>query len=162
MNITLVPLNLIQQSFPIGSTVHVGVSFTYTAGVASVLSLRAGPYYYPMVAGLRVGPAVMIESCIGAKDISLPIASSPIAVDEAVDFILVPKANGGMDDGTYGLRVWIEGENAEAGQDDVMVVTGNPSSSSNIMSQMMPMIMMLLMMGMVMPMMQGTNQDQGE
>jgi len=48
--------------------------------------------------------------------------------------------------------VWIEGTNAVAEQDSVIIVTGNPGGVSDMFSAMMPMLMMLMMMGMVMPM----------
>jgi hypothetical protein len=71
-----------------------------------------------------------------------------------VDFLLIPKANGGIDNGTYGLRVWIEDTNAVAEQDNVIIVSGN-AGSTDIFSSMMPMMMMLMMLGMGMPMVTG-------
>jgi hypothetical protein len=73
---------------------------------------------------------------------------------------LIPKSTGGIDNGTYGLRVWIEDTNAVAEQDDVIIVTGN-TGSTDMFSSMMPMIMMLMMMGMVMPMTQQMGEGEG-
>jgi hypothetical protein len=85
-------------------------------------------------------------------------ASTPATQSATVDFTLIPKANNGIDNGTYGLRVWIEDTNAVAEQNDVIVVAGNPGST-DMFSSMMPMIMMLMMMGMIMPMVQ--QKDEG-
>ena len=160
LRLAFAPMALAQHSFPVGSAIRVTVSFTYTAGVNAAISLKAGPYYYPTVAGLQVGPATVVDACVGSHDINLPAASTATEVTETVDFALVPKAQGGMDDGTYGLRVWIDGTNVEASQDDVLVVTGNPAAaaSTDIFSSMLPMLMMFMMMAMIMPMMQG-NQE---
>ena len=70
-----------------------------------------------------------------------------------MDFVLIPKSLGGIENGTYGLRVWVEGTNAVAEQDNVIIVSGN-SSGGDMFTSMMPMIMMLMMMGMIMPMTQ--------
>jgi hypothetical protein len=67
-----------------------------------------------------------------------------------VDFILVSKSLGGIDNGTYGLRVWIEGTNAVAEQDNVLIVSGN-SSGGDMFSSMIPILMMVMMLGMIMP-----------
>ena len=68
--------------------------------------------------------------------------------------MLVPKSLGGIDNGTYGLRVWVEGTNAVAEQDSVIIVSGNTSGSGDIFTSMMPMLMMVMMLGMIMPMTQ--------
>jgi len=154
LNLVFAPMAVVQQSFPVGSTIRVTVTFTYTAGVADAITLKAGPYYYPTVAGLQVGPLTMVDACLGSADINLPAASAPTEVTETVDFPLVPKAQGGMDDGTYGLKVWVDGTNIEAHQDDLMAVSGNPAST-DVFSSILPMLMMFMMMAMIMPMMQG-------
>ncbi len=149
LNLAFAPLALAQQSFPVGSTIRVTVSFKYTAGVNSAIALKAGPYYTNILG------SHMVDVCVGSADISLPLANTPSDKTETVDFTLVPKAQGGIEDGTYGLRVWIDGTNAEAYQDNVIIVTGNPAAAPDMFSSMLPMLMMLMMMGMVMPMMQG-------
>jgi hypothetical protein len=87
--------------------------------------------------------------------VSLPAASTPTSQTADIDFTLVPNSLGGIDNGTYGLRVWVEGSNALAEQDSVIIVSGNTSSSGgDIFSSMMPMLMMVMMLGMIMPMTQ--------
>jgi hypothetical protein len=86
-----------------------------------------------------------------------------------VDFTLVPKAQSGIEDGTYGLAVWVRTSvstsdpwsiprpSAVDNQDSVLLVSGNPSSGGigDTLTSIMPMLMMVMMMGMIMPMMQG-------
>lgn len=147
LDITLEPMALEQKTFNVGDTVRVTVSFKYTVGVNKTVKLSAGPYYS------NVFGKHLVASCVGDADVQLVPASSPATQSATVDFTLIPKANNGIDNGTYGLRVWVEDTNAVAEQDDVIVVTGNPGST-DMFSSMMPMIMMLMMMGMVMPMVQ--------
>jgi hypothetical protein len=151
--ITIGPLSLTQQQFAPGDTVRVTVSFSYTVGADTTVTLKAGPYN-PSVWGKD-----MIDSCVGSADVSLPRAPTLTAITATVDFHLVPKAQGGIDDGTYGLAVWIDGTDAEAEQESVIVVSGNPqgglSGIADTLSTMMPMMMMGMMMMMIMPMSQG-------
>ena len=152
LDITLAPMALEPKAFNVGDTVRVTVSFKYTVGVNKTVRLFAGPFYANLFGKHLVDP------CVGDADVSLVPASTPATQTGTVDFILIPKANGGIDNGTYGLRVWIEDTNAVAEQEDVVIVAGNPGSS-DMFSSMMPMIMMLMMMGMVMPMVQ--QKDEG-
>ena len=152
LDIVLAPMALEQKTFNVGDTVRVTVSFKYTVGMNKTIKLLAGPYYTNLFG------KHLIDQCVGDADISLVPASTPAAQTDTVDFILIPKSTGGIENGTYGLRVWIEDTNAIAEQDDVIVVTGNPGST-DMFSSMMPMIMMLMMMGMVMPMVQ--QKDEG-
>ena len=146
LDIVLAPLALAPKTFSVGDKVRVTVSFKYVVGVNTTVKLFAGPYY------TNIFGNHMVDPCMGEADVSLIAASVPTAQTASVDFILIPKANGGIDNGTYGLRVWIEGTNAVAEQDSVVIVTGNPGGVSDMFSAMMPMLMMLMMMGMVMPM----------
>jgi hypothetical protein len=146
LDIVLAPLALAPKTFNVGDKVRVTVSFKYVVGVNTMVKLFAGPYYTNIFGKHLVTP------CVGEAEVSLVAASTPTAQSASVDFILIPKANGGIDNGTYGLRVWIEGTNAVAEQDSVIIVTGNPGGVSDMFSAMMPMLMMLMMMGMVMPM----------
>ena len=150
IDIVLAPMALEQRTFNVGDTVRVTVSFKYTVGVNKTIRLFAGPY------STNLFGKNLVEQCVGDADVSLIPASTPAAQTAEVDFILIPKANNGIANGTYGLRVWIEDTNAVAEQDNVIIVTGNPGStgSTDILSSMMPMIMMLMMMGMIMPMTQ--------
>jgi hypothetical protein len=147
LDIVLAPLALEPQTFSVGDKVRVTVSFKYVVGVNTTVKLFAGPYY------TNIFGKHMVDPCVGIADISLVVVSTPTPQTADVDFILIPKANGGIDNGTYGLRVWIEGTNAVAEQDNVIIVSGNPTAGFD-MSGMMPMLMMVMMLGMVMPMVQ--------
>jgi hypothetical protein len=147
LDMTLAPMALTPKTFNAGDKVRVTVSFKYTAGVNTSTKLFAGPYY-SNVLGKH-----MVEPCVGQADVALTVASAPAAKTATVDFTLIPKANGGIDNGTYGLRVWIEGTSALAEQDNVIVVSGN-AGSMNMFTAMMPMLMMVMMLGMIMPMTQ--------
>jgi len=156
LEIVFQPMALEQKTFSVGSTIRVTVSFKYVVGVNATVQLMAGPYYSNIFGKHLVSP------CVGKADVQLTAASTPADKTAAVDFILVPKANGGIENGTYGLRVWVEGTQALADTDNVLVVTGNPGGATDVFSAMMPMMMMLMMMGMVMPMMQSASGGGGE
>ena len=145
LDIVLAPLALAPKTFNVGDKVRVTVSFRYVVGVNTTVKLFAGPYYTNIFGKHLVTP------CVGQADVSLVAASTPTSQTASVYFILVPEASGGIDNGTYGLRVWIEGTNAVAEQDNVIIVSGNPSGGGDVFTDMMPMLMMLMMMGMVMP-----------
>ncbi len=157
LDMVLAPMALSVKEFSAGDTVRVTVSFSYTVGINTTVRLLAGPYY------TNIFGKHLVDSCVGRADISLAAASTPTQQSADVDFTLIPKALGGIDNGTYGLRVWVEGTNAVAEQDSVIIVSGNTSSSGGDMfSSMMPMLMMVMMLGMVMPMIQqmGTGAEE--
>jgi len=156
LDIVLAPLALEPQTFNVGDTVRVTVSFKYVVGINTTVKLFAGPYY------TNIFGKHMVTPCVGEAEVSLMVASTPTPQTASVDFILIPKANGGIDNGTYGLRVWIEGTNAVAEQDNVIIVSGNPGGVTDIFSAMMPMLMMLMMLGMVMPMVQQMSEGTEE
>ena len=158
LELVLTPMALASKTFNVGDKVRVTVSFKYVIGVNTTVKLFAGPYY------TNIFGKHMVDSCVGQSDISLVAASSPTAGSATIDFILVPKANGGIDNGTYGLRVWVEGTNAVVEQDSIIIVSGNPSGSGlmDMFTAMMPMLMMVMMLGMVMPMMQGMGSEETE
>jgi hypothetical protein len=147
LDIVLAPLALAPKTFSVGDKVRVTVSFKYTVGVNTTVKMYAGPYYTNILG------KHMVDSCVGSREVSLVAATTPTDQPASVDFTLIPKAQGGIEDGTYGLRVWIEGTNAVAEQDDVITVTGNPSGGFDI-TQMMGLMVMVMMMGMIMPMME--------
>ncbi len=154
LNIVLAPLALAAKTFPVGSAIRVTVSFAYTTGAATKLTLRAGPYYTNTIPPFKH----LVDACVGSSEIILPVAMVPTAAQATVDFLLVPKSQNGIEDGTYGLRVWIDGTTATAAADNALVATGNPTAAPGIcdsLMAMMPMLMMVMMLGMVMPMMQG-------
>ncbi|MBI4295878.1 MAG: hypothetical protein HY667_02035 [Chloroflexi bacterium] len=156
LDILLAPLALTPKTFAVGSTIRVTVSFKYTAGVNTTLKLFAGPYY------TNVFVRHMVDPCVGRKDLSLTATSEPSEKTATVDFLLIPKSQGGIENGTYGLRVWIDGTRADEAQDNVLIVTGNAGGMSDMFTAMMPMLMMLMMLGMVMPMVQGLGGEETE
>ncbi len=156
LDIVLRPMALTAKEFNAGDTVRVTVSFSYTVGINTNMRLLAGPYY------TNIFGKHLVDSCVGQADISLPAASTPTSQTADIDFTLVPKSLGGVDNGTYGLRVWVEGTNAVAEQDSVIIVSGNAAGGGDVFSSMMPMLMMLMMLGMIMPMTQqmGTGAEE--
>lgn len=152
LDIVFTPLSLTPVEFTVGETIRVDVAFSYTVGVNTSVKLFAGPY------SVNLFGKNMVDSCVGQADVALAASSTPAEASASVEFMLIPKSQGGIDNGTYGLRVWIEDTNAEAFQDNLLIVSGN-SSSGDMLSGMLPMLMMLLMMGMIMPM---TEQMSGE
>ena len=145
LDLVLTPMALEPKTFNAGDKVRVTVSFKYVIGVNTTVKLFAGPYYTNLFG------KHMVDPCVGQADVSLVAASTPTDGSAMIDFLLIPKAQGGIDNGTYGLRVWVEGTNAVAEQDNVIIVTGN-ASGGDMFTAMMPMLMMLMMLGMVMPM----------
>ncbi len=147
LDMILAPLALAPKTFNVGDKVRVTVAFKYTAGVNTTVKMYAGPYY------TNISGKHMVDPCVGEADVSLIAASTPADKTAMVDFILIPKAKGGIENGTYGLRVWVEGTNAVAEQDNVIIIAGNPSGGvTDMFTAMMPMLMMVMMLGMVMPM----------
>ena len=149
LDIALAPMAFEPKTFNAGDTVRVTVSFKYTAGVPATVQILAGPYY------TNIFGKHMVDQCVGRADILLDAVSAPTSQTADVDFVLIPEANGGIENGTYGLRVWIEDTDVVAEQDNIVIVSGNAGSGGDMFSSMMPMLMMVMMMGMVMPMMQG-------
>ena len=156
LDLVLTPMALSAREFNAGDTVRVTVSFSYTVGINTTVRLLAGPYY------TNIFGKHLVDSCVGRADVSLPAASTPTSQTADIDFTLVPKSLGGVDNGTYGLRVWVEGTNAVAEQDSVIIVFGNAAGGGDVFSSMMPMLMMLMMLGMIMPMTQqmGTGAEE--
>jgi len=145
----LTPMALAPKTFNAGETVRVTVSFSYTVGINTTVRLLAGPYY------TNIFGKHMVDPCVGRADVSLAAVSTPTPQTADVDFMLIPKSLGGIENGTYGLRVWVEGTNAVAEQDSVIIVTGNTGGGGGDMfTSMMPMLMMVMMLGMIMPMTQ--------
>lgn len=147
LEIVFAPMALEPGTFNVGDKVRVTVSFKYVIGVNTTVKLLAGPYYTNLFG------KHMVSTCVGQADVQLPASSTPADGTATVDFILIAKSLGGIENGTYGLRVWIEDTSAIAEQDNVIIVSGN-TSGGDMFSSMMPMVMMLMMMGMIMPMTQ--------
>ncbi len=147
LGIAFAPMSFTPVNFTVGETVRVEVAFTYVVGINTTVKLFAGPY------SVNLFGKNMVDSCVGQADVQLPVSTEPAQGSASVDFMLIPKSQGGIDNGTYGLRVWIEDTDADAFQDNLIIVSGN-SSGGDMLSSMLPMLMMLLMMGMIMPMTQ--------
>ena len=147
LDIALAPMALEPNTFNVGEKVRVTVSFKYVVGVNTTVKLLAGPYYTNILG------KHLVSTCVGQAEIQLPASSTPADGTGTVDFILIAKSLGGIDNGTYGLRVWIEDTNAVAEQDNVIIVSGN-TGGGDMFTSMMPMLMMVMMMGMIMPMTQ--------
>ena len=158
IEIVLTPMALSPETFNIGDTIRVTVSFEYAVGINTAVMIYAGPYYTNLFG------KHMVEPCVGSADVSIAAATEPASQTAQVDFAPTPKAQGGIEDGTYGLRVWVEDTSAVAEQDNVIIVTGNPSSSGggDMFTSMMPMLMMVMMMSMIMPMTQQMNEGSEE
>ena len=156
LDVVFAPMALEPRTFNVGDKVRVTVSFKAAVGVNTSVKLLAGPY------STNLFGKHLVSSCVGQADIELPASSTPADGSGTVDFILVATSQGGIANGTYGLRVWIEDTNAIAEQDNVLIVSGN-SSGGDMFSSMMPMLMMVMMMGMIMPMTQqmgeGTEEE---
>jgi hypothetical protein len=156
LDIVLVPMAVETQNFSAGDTARVTVSLRYAVGVNTTVKVFAGPYVHGLFGD------DMINTCIGQADLTLTATNDPIEATGTIDFVLLPKSLGGVDNGTYGLKVWIEGTKAVAQQDNVIIVTGNTSGSNDMFSSMMPMLMMVMMMGMITPMTQGLGGESEE
>ncbi|MBF4481724.1 hypothetical protein [Dehalococcoides mccartyi] len=155
LEIVFAPMALEPGTFNVGDKVRVTVSFKYVIGVNTTVKLLAGPYYTNLFG------KHMVSACVGQADVQLPASSTPADGTATVDFILIAKSLGGIENGTYGLRVWVEDTSAIAEQDNVIIVSGN-TSGGDMFSSMMPMVMMLMMMGMIMPMTQQMGEGVGE
>ncbi len=157
LDIALTPMALTTKEFNAGDTVRVTVSFSYTVGINTTVRLLAGPYY------TNIFGKHLVDPCVGRADVSLAVASTPTPQTADVDFMLIPKSLGGIENGTYGLRVWVEDTNAVAEQDSVIIVTGNTGGGGDMFTSMMPMLMMVMMLGMIMPMTQqmGSGAEEG-
>ena len=87
---------LATKEFNAGDTVRVTVSFKYTVGVNTTVTILAGPY------STNVFGKHVVNTCVGRADVPLTAVSTPTAQTADIDFILIPKANDGIDNGTYG------------------------------------------------------------
>ena len=162
LNMALAPMALSATTFNAGDKVRVTVDFKYTVESDATVHLYACPYY------TNIFGKHLVDSCVGRADVTLAATATPLDKTVTVDFTLVPKAQSGIEDGTYGLAVWVRTSvstsdpwslkpTAVDNQDSILLVSGNPSSGGigDTLTSIMPMLMMVMMMGMIMPMMQG-------
>ncbi len=154
LELTLAPMDLKAETFTVGDTIRVTVSFKYVVGVNTTLRIMAGPFNTDILG------KHMVTICVGQADVSLPATSTLTEGSASIDFSLVPQTNGGIRNGVYGLRVWIEGTSIVTEAQDVIIVTGNTSGGgTDMFSAMMPMLMMVMMLGMITPLTQGLGQE---
>jgi hypothetical protein len=162
LNMGLAPMALSATTFNAGDKVRVTVDFKYTVESDATVHLYAAPYYTNILG------KHLVDSCVGRSDITLAATAIPLDKTATVDFTLVPKAQSGIEDGTYGLAVWVRTSVSTSdpwsiprppavdNQDSVLLVSGNSSGGiGDTLTSIMPMLMMVMMMGMIMPMMQG-------
>lgn len=162
LEVNLAPLALTTGNFAAGDTVRVTVSFQYRVGVDTSLTLRAAPYYANLFG------KHLVSACVGQTDLLLEPSSEAVEKTAAVDIVLTPGSLGGIENGTYGLVVWLRSGNstadpwtlpsplARAEQDNVLVVSGNSGGGiTDTFSSMMPMLMLVMMLGMVGPLLSG-------
>ena len=162
LDMGLAPMALSATTFNAGDKVRVTVDFKYTVESDATVHLYAAPYYTNILG------KHLVDSCVGRSDVTLPATATPLDKTATVDFTLVPKAQSGIEDGTYGLAVWVRTSvstsdpwsiprpSAVDNQDSVLLVSGNSSGGiGDTLTSIMPMLMMVMMMGMIMPMMQG-------
>jgi len=138
-----------QVQLTVGDTLRVRVSFSYAAGQATTITLWATPYQY------KAGILDHIEGSRGTAQVSLDAAVTPVTKEATVDMKVIPAAQGGISDGTYGLIVEIPNTDVSAKIDSCLVISGNPPGLGDILTSLLPMLVMVMMLGMIMPMMQG-------
>jgi hypothetical protein len=133
-----------QVQLSVGDTLRVSVGFKYVVAEDTIVTLRACPYQYTLGILDRIG------SCCGEADIELERTTTAKLKEATVDVPIIAAAEGGIEDGTYGLIAEIPGSDTEDKIDDCLVISGNPAGITD----MLPMLMVVMMMGMMMPMME--------
>ncbi len=124
----------------VGDILQVWVSFKYVVAEDTIVTLRACPYHYASSVLDRIG-----SSC-GEADIELERSTTAKLKEAAVDMPIVPAAEGGIENGTYGLIAEILGTDAEDHIDDCLVISGNPAGMMEMIG---PLLVIGLMMGMM-------------
>jgi hypothetical protein len=165
LEVNLAPLALETTTFLAGDTVRVTVSFRYRVGVDTRLNLLAAPYYTNLF-GKNI-----VEQCRGQTELYLEVSPEENQQTAAVDMTLIPASLGGIENGTYGLAVWLRADDSTAGpwswpgplaraeQDNVLVVSGNSGGGmTDTFSSMMPMLMLVMMLGTVGPLLSGGSE----
>lgn len=133
MYITLSPLQLSTTRFTVGENAKVDLNFKYVAGEDGVIHIFASPYYKNLFG------KHLVSGCMGSTSVSLPATQEQVQKTASVQFPITPASDGGVEDGAYGLVVWIQDTTpgvkpwtsnplALTDQDDVIIVTGNLGS----------------------------------
>jgi hypothetical protein len=126
-----------------GDTLRVTVAFEYTVSANTSVLLRAAPYAYTL------GILNRVDKCVSEETVELLRALEPTGKEVTVDIYIVPAADGGPKDGTYGLIAEIPGYDVSQHIDDAIIIAGNPESWTELLAPMMMIMMMGMMMGMV-------------
>ncbi len=151
LNIAFAPMSLVAKTFNVGDKIKVTAAFSYTVSVSTKITISACPYY--ISAGLKP----LVSSCVGSTDVTLTPTATPTPMTVDILLTLVPYANGGIDNGTYGLIVWVGPPDistidmagaTKSSQDNILIVAGNPATTS-IWSTIGSFIVLGLMVGMV-------------
>jgi hypothetical protein len=133
MEIILSPLQLSTTRFTVGDNVKVDLNFKYVSGEDGVIYIFASPYYKNILG------KHLVDACMGSTTVNLDATQEPVQKTASVQFPITPKSEGGVEDGSYGLVVWIQDTTpgvkpwtnnnlAMTDQDNVIVVTGNLGS----------------------------------
>ena len=132
----------------VGDTLRISVSFKYVVAEDTTVTLRACPYQYTVGVLDRIG-----GSC-GEADIELERSTTAKLKEATVDMPIVPAAEGGIANGTYGLIAEILGTDAEDHIDDCLIISGNPVSMMEMVGPLLVIGLMAAMVGMMAPMME--------
>ncbi len=151
LNIAFAPMSLVAKTFNVGDKIKVTAAFSYTVSVSTKITLSACPYY--ISAGLKP----LVSSCVGSTDVQLVATATPTPMTVDIVLTLVPKAQGGIENGTYGLIVWVGSPSindfslmfaSKAWQDNIIIVTGNPTTP-NIWGTIGSFMVLAIMLGMI-------------
>jgi len=138
-----------QVQLNVGDTLEISVSFKYTVAENTMVTLRACPYQYTLGVLDRIG-----GSCGENPDVELEATLTPKTKETTVEMPIVPAAEGGIEDGTYGLIVEILGTDAEDHIDDCLVISGNPTSMMAMVGPLLALGLLAGMVSMMTPMME--------
>ncbi len=165
LDIVFLPMSLAAKTFNAGDKIKVTVSFIYTVSVGTKITISACPYY--ISAGLKP----LVSSCVGSTDVQLAATAAPTPMTVDILFTLLPKAQGGIENGTYGLVVWVGSPSisdfslmfaAKAYQDNIIIVTGNPAGVWDMMTSILPFVIMVMVMSMVMSLTTPAGQEKAK
>lgn len=125
----------------VGDTLRVVVSITYRVSKATTLTVTVVPY---ALSGL-FKTKLEQEQVAVTKDVALPATTTLSTIEESFDIQMVPHAEGGLLDDTYGLRARDDQGN-RIDIDNAFTLSGNPAG---IIESMTSLIIVMLMMNMI-------------